>query len=280
MALLARLLHSFDVALRGSPLRAVVRATGLGRLGRAMYHRSVLRTGVHARSYFGQTLRFVVSSPREVSMIDGDYAEDDFIVRLLDCVRPGDAVFDVGANIGTVGLLIAAKNRERDVTVHAFEPEPRNAEHLRRNAALNDLSNVTVHELALGDAAGSMKLFLSGPVGAGEHSLVASHRDTGSAIEVRVARGDDFCAGEAPCPDVMKIDVEGAEIQVLAGFDRLLHEGRIRELLIEVHVGTIEKQGWSPARLQAWLHERGYEKVWTTGRKTELHEHYRRRATS
>lgn len=271
----ATILKAVDRSLRNSPLRAVVRATGLGAWGRSVYHNAILRKGLQERTYFGKTLKFVVTSAREVAMVDGDYCEDDFVARLLDCQQPGDVIFDIGANIGTVALLLAAHGRPNGVTVHAFEPESRNAAHLRKNIEINGLDNVRVHELALGAEPGRLPLFISGTVGAGEHSLLSDHRQVGERVEVEVAPGAAYCARHALAPDLLKIDVEGAETLVLEGFKPMLAAQAIRDVLIEVHVATIAKHGWTPARLEAWMGELGYRKVWAHERASELHQHYR-----
>ena len=136
-------------------------------------------------------------------------------LRLLDrLVRPGDVVWDVGAHHGYVALVAAARVAPTG-EVHAFEPSSRNRRLLERHLAWNHVTNVRVHPFALaatdgrssfGGAGTSKTLSLGGDGGAGD----------GEQVEVRSAKrlvADRVCAP----PSVLKIDVEGAEAEVLRG---------------------------------------------------------------
>jgi FkbM family methyltransferase len=130
-------------------------------------------------------------------------------------VRPGDVVFDLGANAGFYTLL-SAKLAGPTGRVVAFEPVPRNLGYLRRHLAINGCENVTVVAAAVADRLGRAR-FHDGPA----HTVGALTDD--GEYEVDVTTLDDV-AGVAP--KVIKIDVEGAEAAVLRGARRVLREAR------------------------------------------------------
>lgn len=118
----------------------------------------------------------------------------------------------------------------------AFEPHPGNAEKLRTNVAYNGLADdVTLLERALGDEAGAASLHLSESWDT-MHSLVAG-RD-GPTTRVEAVPGDDVAA-ERGRPDVVKIDVEGAELAVLSGMPDVLRT--CRTVFCEVHHDHVDE---------------------------------------
>jgi FkbM family methyltransferase len=195
--------------------------------------------------------------------------------QLLKAIRPGDIVFDVGANVGVVSLLIAKKNIEKDIHVHAFEPEPRNAEHLRRNVALNGLSSViTVHELALAERTGCAVLWTYGPAGEGTHSMVSKNAADAGRVEIKTETIADFVTRTGISPDVIKIDVEGAECMVLNGAAGILKDGAVRDLFMELHPGPLHKDGVEVAEVLRILTQSGLSLVDSRTRGSEQHVHY------
>lgn len=159
----------------------------------------------------------------------GHYEWDiqDAIVRSL---APGAVFYDIGANAGFFSA-IAARVVGFGGRVYAFEPEPDNLEALRDVIALNGLSRCEALALAVSDLDGELD-FQTG----GENSFVA-HLGPARAPGERTLRVasttlDTFVRGHAP-PTVVKIDVEGAEGQVLAGAEELIARGTL--FLIELH---------------------------------------------
>jgi len=132
-------------------------------------------------------------------------------------VKPGDVVFDVGANVGFFTLLSSLLVGVRGRVV-AFEPLPRNLALLRRHLEVNAVGNATVVAAAVADEPGSG--FLGEAASPSQGSL-----STGSSAGcvVRVVALDPLVAdGMLPAPSVMKIDVEGAESRVLSGARSIL----------------------------------------------------------
>ena len=135
---------------------------------------------------------------------------------LVASLRAGAVVYDVGANVGFYTLL-AARAVGRAGHVVAFEPHPENLRALERNIALNALTNVTVVAAAVTSARGR------GRLSAGNRALASLGADRG--IEVKILALDDYVASHPElAPDVVKLDVEGHELEAIAGFGRGLGE--------------------------------------------------------
>jgi FkbM family methyltransferase len=219
----------------------------------------------------GHTLRFAVSERREEQRL-GALAADEgrMLRRLLASIREGDSFFDVGANIGTITLPVAVAGAAECL---AFEPEPVNAGRLAANAELNRLANVTVIEAAVWSAAGTVGLRAGGPAGSGTASVDAEAGD--GAAGVPAVTIDAFAGDGRAAPNVLKIDVEGAELEVLRGAAGSLDSGRIRDLFIETHPGGIAARGADEADVAALLAEHGYAEVWAARRASETHHHFR-----
>jgi FkbM family methyltransferase len=183
-----------------------------GRSGEAWANVEGGKLSVSLDDYVGRAAFFVGDLDRKVSAIIDRF------------VNPGDTVLDIGANIGLVSLRLS-KRVGSTGSVHAFEPNPSIADRLRASLDQNGITNVHVHQVALGPADDVMRL--SVPEGnAGAASLVHTR---GTGIDVPVKRLDDFSLS----PAFVKMDVEGFEDQVLKGFLKTLRNHHPRAILFE-----------------------------------------------
>jgi len=139
---------------------------------------------------------------------------------LPDLVDPGDAVVDVGANIGYFTVLLSALVGETG-RVHALEPDPRNAALLERNVELNECTNVTVEQAAVADEPGTVHLHTHET----EFSRSSITETDGRRrdLDVPVVTVPGVVAGSV---DFLKIDVVGAEIAVLDGALSIIERDR------------------------------------------------------
>jgi FkbM family methyltransferase len=135
--------------------------------------------------------------------------------------------------------------------VLCFEPEPSNCKWIRRSVALNGYSSITVIEAALTDQNSRAQLHLSSK--SGWHSLIEGlpERACGT-VEVETRTLDSFFSNQ--CVDVVKIDVEGAEMRVLAGAKETLRRSPGVTLLIDLH----QRLGVDVAELAAFLRGLGF----------------------
>lgn len=139
---------------------------------------------------------------------------------LIDArVSRGDTIIDVGANIGAVALHAARKVGPAG-RVFAIEPAPDNVRVLRANVSRNQLPQVTVIEAAAGSRRETRTLYVRGEVSAVNSFYPESvYASVTAETIVQVVPLDDIC--DQPVA-LVKIDVEGAELDVLAGMRRLL----------------------------------------------------------
>jgi len=126
-------------------------------------------------------------------------------------------VVDVGAHTGIFTVLAAKKLKPKVIV--SVEPDPDNYNFLMWNIKLNRLRNVVPVKCALSDKCGQAKLYLSS-IFPGAHSL---NRKTDKSIEVSVRTMDSLLEDlDWPQISLVKIDTEGAELEILKGAKNLL----------------------------------------------------------
>ena len=165
--------------------------------------------------------------------------EKKILAYLNNLITTPMVIYDIGANIGLYSLILAREYPSSQI--HAFEPERQNFFKLIRNIELNLLKNVTAHLIAAGEERKIGSLYLQGELpGQGEHSLVNPVSKLYTPIEVWDL--DTYVRiKKVPSPDLVKIDVEGYELQVLKGMAGLL-KSKKPKLIIEVHQCLIKEQ--------------------------------------
>lgn len=181
----------------------------------------------------GQGLRFNVAGSHSAFILGNHEPE---VQELLETVlRPGMTYYDVGANVGFFAM-IAARLLGSSGHVVCFEPLPENARQIEYNARLNGFSNIAVRCEALGGSNRSDVFNTSVEPTWGMLSTVGKPPEQASGqITVEVRTLDSLCGGGGlPRPDLIKMDVEGAEAEALTG--ALATLGAARPILvIELH---------------------------------------------
>jgi FkbM family methyltransferase len=143
---------------------------------------------------------------------------------LASCLARDAVFYDIGANVGFF-TVIAARLVGPDGSVYAFEPVPKNAAYIQLNVDLNRFRNVTVVSKAVSAAPGQGQLWLAKYAGGGALATAAVPPDATQLIDVDLVSIDDLVFRQKwRPPTVVKIDVEGAEIEVLQGMLRTLRE--------------------------------------------------------
>ncbi len=172
------------------------------------------------------------------------YKQRVFDIAVSECawrlLQPGDQVLDVGANIGYMTNLFAARVGKNG-TVHAFEPHPKIRPKLEANvtriAQTPDTATVVVHACALGDARGTAELIETGYFGMNQGTASIASSNAGTDViarhQVQVEMLDDLFP--AATFNLLKIDVEGHEPKVIKGAHRLFQEKRVRHVIYEDH---------------------------------------------
>lgn len=159
-------------------------------------------------------------------------------------VRPGFTVFDIGANAGFYTLL-AARLAGQGGRVYAFEPLPRNLHYLHTHVECNGLLNVSILPIAVGAKESGVRFDDSG-------SPSMAHLSEDGALEVQMRSLDSLRREQLiRPPNVVKIDVEGAEFGVLLGGENLLSAARPL-LFLATHGAEVR------SRCLEWLRRHAY----------------------
>jgi len=144
-------------------------------------------------------------------------------------LKPGMVVYNVGANLGYY-VLLASNAVLPSGRVMAFEPAESNLELLYRTQQENHLTNVNLFGCAIGAEDGAAVLALSGS-NSGDHQLrEAADRDV---VKVLVRSLDTLISRGIPAPDVIIMDVQGSELDVLRGMEKLLASGKPHVIFTE-----------------------------------------------
>lgn len=184
----------------------------------------------------------------------GEYEprESRFVSRFL---REGDVFLDVGAHIGYYSIL-AARRVGPTGKVFAFEPVPANVARLRENVRLNDLRNIQVMERAVASRSGVARLFI--PEVQGESGWASFFRD-GSPVSVETVSIDEFVRAAAiQRIRLVKIDTEGAELEVLRGMTGTMSTAFSPAILLEVNPAALGVAKSTVGDLAGFVHGFGY----------------------
>jgi len=210
------------------------------------------RVQMKVQSGPGKDLILDVNPRWEHTFLEGDY-ESEVQNAIERFCRPGVTFFDVGANFGYYSML-ASRFGANSI---AFEPDSANAEALLLHARLNGFGDqIRLERAAVFSHTGQLSLSpAAGERPHGNAHVQSSESPKGGMVSVRCTTLDDFAASN-PVPGILKIDVEGAESEVLKGAGRIFES--VRPLLIcEVHDDLNEKF------ICSWLEDRRYVMKWS-----------------
>lgn len=181
----------------------------------------------------GQGLKWIVGSANHGCWL-GSY-EADQTGLFASLAGTGDVVYDLGAHVGWY-TLIASRRVGASGAVYAFEPLPQNLTYFHRHLEMNDCDNVTVLPVAAADASGEAPFRRERGRSQGR---LAEASSSGTTVEtVRLDRLVE--SGDLPPPDLVKMDVEGAETAVLRGARSIFRSAR-PVVLISTH-GSEERE--------------------------------------
>jgi FkbM family methyltransferase len=218
---------------------------------------------IAARSRLRQHPRMQRTAVRALSLgrYRGEY-EQNFRSAMLACIRPGDCVWDVGANVGLYSELFAVAVGPSGKVI-SFEPSPDCVTLLE--GRLGDRATGASWEIvraALSDEDGDAWLSVGdGGTFPGNHLAKSNEAST---VPVRTVRGDSLLVSGYDAPSVVKIDVEGFEGEVLDGMGSVLDHPSLRAICVEVHFGTLNERGkpHEPARIARLLQAHVFAVKW------------------
>src|SRR6266540_2141067 len=178
-----------------------------------------------------------------------DRAERELLMQVL---FPGAVVVDAGANVGIYSQFLSRCVGANGV-VHSFEPSPENFERLR--SATQRLPNVRLSQSAVGERSGNSELYLSDKLNV-DHRAYMAGGDSRRTIPIKMIALDDyFKPGERV--DLIKMDIQGYELQALRGANRVLADNPDIKLLFEFWPYGLKQAGGSSAELIAVLKQKG-----------------------
>lgn len=254
-------------------LQAAARACGgmrvrpLRKLSRSLYTRLRCEKPVQIRC---NGLRWVVDTRDEyftLSLIVEGWHEPYESAFLSQWLRAGMTVLDVGAHVGWYTLL-AARQVGSTGRVIAFEPDPWNFTLLTQNITANRYDNVETTQRAVADRGGDVQL-LRDEHNYGGHRLALRSEAVG-ALTVQAIALDDWYAAHGGTVDLIKMDIEGAELLAWQGMRRLLHDNRQVRLMMEFCPEALRRCGTEPqALVEAWDAE-GFIPHWLNGQAMRL----------
>lgn len=186
-------------------------------------------------------------SPRMYLGID----EKDLVKIVMKLVRANECVYDIGAHIGYTCILFA-KLVGKDGNVEAYELLPKTAEILRNTIKLNGFKQCNIYAVGLGNS----EQFVSVSRGftyMGSINHPITNPNGINAEKCKIVRLDDFfISAHLKQPQFIKVDVEGAEVEVLQGAQKIIIDSE-PILFIEFHTHKLLLEGTH------WLNSLGYE---------------------
>jgi FkbM family methyltransferase len=176
---------------------------------------------------------------------------------LFRLARDRSCVLDVGAKIGVTAMCMASGSG----TVYAFEASERSCLILERNVRLNRLEGrIAVVNMLVGARSGRSHVYHWSAV-SGRSGIVLPPRKRSAPVRKVAVALDDFVVQHELRPDLVKIDVEGAEQQVLAGMQGIMGETR-PDVALELHAWPGMSAASNAERILALLEPVGYRMYW------------------
>jgi FkbM family methyltransferase len=179
------------------------------------------------------SIYFEINNPIEEFRLAQWGGEKDYVIDLVKNLKKDDVFYDVGSSVGLISIISASVLK--DGKVISFEPDPENLKRLQRNYSINNLKNCITVPIAVGDKKSKLQLFTQGSNGYSPSLKKVNGIE--KYIEVEVDSIDNLLENKKiPFPNVIKIDIEGAELMALKGMENLLLSAKKPRLIfLEIH---------------------------------------------
>lgn len=154
------------------------------------------------------------------------YLRGTYEPHIAEClsqqVKKTAIIYDVGANCGYLSMIMAELSS--DGKVFSFEPDQRNIKAIKQNISDNNIKNIRIISHPVNDRGGAVR-FATYSSTLISHIAIGDQAPDAEFIDMNAITLDQFVYDDGnPPPDLIKIDVEGGEVNVLLGSNRLLHE--------------------------------------------------------
>lgn len=164
--------------------------------------------------------------------------QDAYEIALLKKhVKPGDTIFDIGANIGYYAKILSALTGEKG-KVHCFEPDTTNFKHLQEET--KGLTNVIINNKAVGPKTEKLKIYTSKNLNVDHRTYKPEEYD--QEIEIDAVSLEDYCNVNTKI-DFIKIDIQGFEMEAMKGMHTILKANHDIKLISEFWPYGLRKAG-------------------------------------
>lgn len=233
--------------IRPAPLQAaVIRTMGLDR-------RRIV-------AFEGAQFEVNPASSLGAALVSGAY-EPEMTSFLKESLHPGDTFLDIGAN-EAVFSVIASLRVGSTGSVVAVEPQSRMLPLIQKNLYLNGCCNCRIVQCLLGAHEGEAKIHLAGEINTGSSSVYRITRYPTPTENVRrITLAELFKRSNLTSVALMKIDVEGAEADVISGGSAVLRTRIIRAIMMEYHPRILTANNSSAQSIHEYLVSSGYTLV-------------------
>ena len=168
---------------------------------------------------------------------------NNFFSIYLRLSKKSQCFFDVGAHIGIVTLAVS-KNIKENGTIFAFEPSKVNLKFLRYHISCNKLQNIQVVDRLVSSSENSKSTFYESKEASGMNSVISlNNKDISQKKIIRSITLDMFCKSNNIYPDIIKVDIEGSEIEMLIGAKKILRKHKPL-IFLSYHPYHIKKLGY------------------------------------
>jgi len=200
----------------------------------------------------------------------GEHDHNSGFIACIEACRGKSCVLDIGGHIGLVSLPVASVLDDAG-KVFAFEPAAANNRLLKRHIELNNANNIQVFDLLVGADEIEAVDFYEQDSDSGLNSIAIKADDTRFTKSIRAQTTlDAFCKAKGLVPDVIKIDVEGAEMGVLRGAHKIISSTR-PTIFLSIHPNQIRQLGGSTEEILQFIDDLSYKCRDSDGRSiTEL----------
>lgn len=196
---------------------------------------------------------FIVATYDEARHFYPFYGELPLLRMLIDELREDDIFYDVGGHIGIHSCIAAQAVVQGEV--HTFEPHPKNINRIKENRSMNGFDKViSVHPVGLGTSNREIEISLDRDEAGAMGHIDSDAREVVTTAHLRT--GESYIEeNDLPKPTVMKIDVEGAELEVLKGMADMMDNCRAIFCEVSEH---LHRYGSDEDELLEFLKERGF----------------------
>jgi len=186
--------------------------------------------------------------------------KEDAHEKLINLAKPDYTVLDIGTNIGSTLLQFANKIGKKG-KVYGFEPDPTNYQACINNIGLNNFHNIEVANIGLGDKKGSFNLVVDTETNRGGNRISFDIENQKTSTTIQVERLDDWVNNKnISYVDLIKIDVEGFEMNVLKGAEEILKKHN-PTLFIELDDNNLKQVESNAKDLILFLEKLNYQMI-------------------